>query len=236
MNKKITICLSYYNQKEEVVVRHLNYWNEFSKKIKLQFNFYIVDDCSKISIDKLININDYPELDITLYKVIDDLYCNIAGVRNLSAKECSTEWLLILDMDTYISNIMAQQLLLIIKKSLNKIAYKFNRKVLYDLKHIKNNQIHPAICLIRTCDYWSIGGCEEDLVGNYGYTDPCFWYRAKKKGIIVKNCNDIKLHYFEDGESDINRDTTINFNLYNTKTETQNWSTDYIRFKWEKLN
>ena len=234
--KVLTICLSYYNQSQDVVVRHLNYWNKYSKKIKDKITFFIVDDCSKISINELINLDDYLELDIKLYRVLDDLYCNIAGVRNLSAIECKTHWMLILDMDTYVSNIMAEQLLLLIKTSFNKTAYKFNRKVLNDIKHIKHHVIHPAICLIKKCDYWDIGGCEEDLVGSYGYTDPCFWHRAKKTGLIVKNCNDIKLHYFEDGESDINRDTTKNFKLYSEKLELGNWSTDFIRFKWTKLN
>ena len=38
-----------------------------------------------------------------------------------------------------------------------------------------------GMSLLRKKDYWNVGGCEEDLVGNYGQTDPIFWYRAKGK-------------------------------------------------------
>ena len=74
-------------------------------------------------------------------------------------------------------------------------AFKFNRTVPDDDNHIKNNKLHPAVCLIRKEDYWKIGGCDEDFVGNYGQTDPHFWYRAKGK-ITVKEKNNVYLLYY----------------------------------------
>ena len=71
-------------------------------------------------------------------------------------------------------------------------VYKFNRKVIDNPKHPKNNKMHPAICLIKKEDYWNIGGCEEDLIGHYGSTDPCFWHRAIGK-VNVRYMNNIYL-------------------------------------------
>ena len=99
-----------------------------------------------------------------------------------------------------------------------------------DNKHYK---IHPAVCLIRKEDYWRVGGCEEDLVGHYGGTDPSFFYKAK--GIInVKICKNIFLTHLYEGEADINRDTSHNIKLIEEKKKSGKWSKDYIRFSWEK--
>lgn len=229
--KKITICLSYYNQSKETLIRHLNYWNNFDNNIKQYYTFQIIDDCSKIPINNLLSKDLFNDLDIKLYRVLEDKFCNISGVRNLAAQECKTEWMLILDMDTYINNYMANQLLTLLDTDM---AYKFNRKTT-NLNHPKNNKPHPAVCLIKKQKFWEIGGCEEDLVGNYGYTDPCFWFRAKN---IIKSetKKDIYLEYFDDAEADIVRDTSNNYQIYLDKTKNNNWSNNYIRFSWKKIN
>jgi UDP-glucuronate 4-epimerase len=232
--KLITINLSYYNQSKEVLIRHLEYWKTFENKNN--FTFFIIDDCSKISVKELLNEYNFEDLDIHLYRVEEDLYCNIAGVRNLGAMECITPYILILDMDTIIDNIMSKELIKLVNSNIdNNNVFKFNRKVLNNINHIKHNQMHPAICLIRVKDYWNIGGCEEDLVGHYGYTDPCFWERSKNKvNIIYKN--DIYLQYYPDGESDIIRNTDFNKKIFEEKKNKNNWSNKYIRFKWSKIN
>ena len=90
------------------------------------------------------------------------------------------------------------------------------------------------MCLIRKEDYWNIGGCEEDLVGHYGQTDPCFWYRAQ--GVVnVSMRKEINLLYYPDAEADINRDTAYNTKLFESKKKTNDWSDDFVRFKWVKI-
>ena len=109
--KKITINLSFYNQ-NEILVKQVQSWISWSKEIRDQFSFCIVDDCSKkFALDILEEDDsvDMTDLDLSIYRVKEDLYCNIAGVRNLSAKECKTEWMVILDMDTFISEELAFQ-------------------------------------------------------------------------------------------------------------------------------
>ena len=81
-------------------------------------------------------------------------------------------------MDTMISENLASSIVKLCD-SPSSNCFKFNRKVKYNPFYEKNNKIHPAVCLLRVEDYWNVGGCEEDLVGNYGQTDPIFWYRAK---------------------------------------------------------
>ena len=111
----------------------------------------------------------------------------------------------------------------------NNIAFKFNRK-----GGKKSGHLHPAVCLIRKQDYWHVGGCEEDLVGHYGWTDPSFWHRARGK-IQVKDCHDIFLSYHTDGEADINRNHGHNKGVFKNKMRNNSWSKDFIRFEWEKI-
>lgn len=229
MNKKITINLSYYNQ-NKVLVDHINLWKSYSDQLKEQFSFCVVDDHSKTPADEVLSAIDLTDLDIHIYRVTEDLYCNIAGVRNLAATVCQTDWMVILDMDTMISEELAIQMLdLTDAQSGN--CFKFNRRA---DNHIKNNQTHPAVCLLRKDDYWSVGGCEEDLVGHYGFTDPSFWHRASGK-LKINERRDLYLDYIPDGEADIQRDTSHNSRLFEHKKKTNTWSTNFIRFNWNML-
>lgn len=229
----ITINLSFYNQ-DEILRKHVELWKTYPDEIKKYFTFFIIDDCSKNNALDILTDIDLSNLNIHIYRVLEDLVCNIAGVRNLGASECQTEWMVILDMDTMISIEMALQLIELVKNNQGNNVYKFNRKVLNNVEHPKNNKMHPAICLIRKKDYWSIGGCEENLVGNYGYTDPCFWYRAKGK-VNIKYMKNIYLIYEQLGEANIIRDKKKNKQKMIKLKKNNNWSKDYIRFSWNKL-
>ena len=113
-------------------------------------------------------------------------------------------------------------------------CFKFNRRVPSNPYHPKNGQPHPAVCLLQLEDYWDVGGCEEDVVGHYGQTDPIFWYRASNV-LTVHFRSDMYLDYIPEGEAVINRDTSHNQKLFENKRRTHNWSTDFVRFKWEKM-
>ena len=96
-------------------------------------------------------------------------------------------------MDTVINKEMSDNLIILANRYINNnYVFKFNRIVPENHSHEKHNKPHPAICLLRLEDYWNIGGCEEDLVGHYGHTDPSFWYRARGK-VNVHIFNDIPL-------------------------------------------
>ena len=110
MNKTITISLSYYNQDKKTLVRHIESWKEFPVEIREKFSFFIIDDCSKIPAHDLLKDIDVKGLDLHMYRVKEDLYCNIAGVRNLGAKECKTPYMMIIDMDTVVSPVMSHEL------------------------------------------------------------------------------------------------------------------------------
>ena len=141
--------------------------------------------------------------------------------------------MVILDMDTFVSEDLAGAMLALLNYRDN-ACYKFNRRVPSDPSHPKNGQQHPAVCLLKLEDYWKVGGCEEDLVGHYGWTDPSFWHRSIGK-LEVLLCSDLFLDYIPEGEADINRDNSHNQRLFEEKKRTGDWSTDFVRFEWEKV-
>lgn len=228
----ITVNLSFYNQ-NDVLVKHVLGWKSWSKELKEKFSFCIIDDCSKTKAVDVLSEIDLSDLNLSIYRVQEDLVCNIAGVRNLSAQECKTEWMMILDMDTLISEELASSMIQLCRAPKGS-CFKFNRRVPSNPYHPKNGQPHPAVCLLQLEDYWDVGGCEEDLVGHYGQTDPIFWYRASDV-LTVHFRSDMYLDYIPEGEAVINRDTFHNQRLFEEKRRTHNWSTDFVRFKWEKV-
>ena len=230
--KKITVNLSFYNQ-DKILKEHVIGWKSWPKEILKYYSFCIIDDCSKNSaINVLRNIN-LSTIDLSIYRVKKDLFCNIAGVRNLSAKMCKTEWMMMLDMDTLIPLRLSTSLIELCKNPAGN-CFKFKRRVPRNPFHKKNNQYHPAVCLLRVADYWNVGGCDEDLVGNYGQTDPIFWYRAEGK-LKVNFQKKMYLDYLPGGEAKIIRDTNKNEQLFKQKIIDDSWSKDFIRFEWEKI-
>ncbi len=230
--KKITVNLSFYNQ-NEILRKHIKTWKSWSKNVLKFYSFCIVDDCSKDKATDVLKDIDYSNLDLSIYRVTEDLYCNIAGVRNLSAKECKTDWMLILDMDTLVNEKLAVSMINLTSNPPGN-CFKFNRRVSSNIFHKKNGKQHPAVCLLRKKDYWEVGGCEEDLVGNYGQTDPIFWYRAKDK-LKVHYKKNMFLEYEPKGEANIVRDSKANTKLFKEKILNNKWSTEFVRFKWEKI-
>jgi hypothetical protein len=231
-NEKLTICLSYYNQKEPLrrIVRD---WKNYSDEVRRSFVFSIVDDCSywRTALEVLDGI-DLSDLNLHIYRVKEDLYCNISGVRNLAARECNTEWMMILDMDTLITKEVSEQILAIINtpRELSKDAYRFNR-LRHDEKGASYEKPHPACCLIRTRDYWKAGGCNEDLVGKYGGTDANFWGGWRKAGLEVFTFKDIYLEHYEDGEA-----PQVDRNVNRQRVHPHIPSPPkYVRFPWEKI-
>ena len=237
--KLITVCLSYYNQ-PAVMVEQVRWWLEYDESVKRRMSFFLIDDCSRVgALDVLteagLGREQLDEIDLTIFRVTEDKFCNIAGVRNLGATECASEYMVILDMDTFICNESAQQMIsLADKHSGGSHAFTFNRRVTGNPGHKKHGRSHPAVCLVRVADYWAVGGCDEDFVGNYGHTDPTFWWRAQ--GILKKHeCGNIFLDYKDEGECDMVRDTNKNRKLFEKKKASGDWSLEFLRFSYERV-
>merc|ERR1712216_419176 len=114
---------------------------------------------------------------------------------------------------------------------------------------------------IGVAQYWQAGGCDEDFVGSYGFTDVHFTHRArllkdaghlnvqKNTHIVLKElahmtpCDAAILP--RNGTlqqscraaadamgSEPSRDAQPNQHLYESKLATGCWSNSYLRFSW----
>ena len=230
--KLITVTLSYFNQ-NELLKMHVKEWKSFPVAIKDRLKFSIIDDHSNVPADEVLKDVDLSDIEVSIYRVEDDIFCNMSGVKNLSAKVCRTEWMLELDMDTMVLTEAAGEMLKKAEESDSGMAYRFNRRV-EDTGHEKHNVCHPFVCLIRKEDFWRAGGCDKDFAGSYGFTDAGFWHKSRDL-IRVEECRDIYLDYLPEGNSEIIRDTRRNYKLLKSKKKSGAWSTDYIRFKWKQV-
>ena len=174
-------------------MRHIDSWNNFPEDLLQQISFTIIDDCSKVNIKDLPKDCNLNNLDLSLFRIKEDIKWNTSGVRNLGALHSESKYLLILDMDTANSDI-CRKLIDISKNNINKsIYFDFNRIVVGDDKHPKNNVNHPAVCLIRRQDYWLVNGCDEELSGNYGYTSNLFKCKLKEYNVKKQTLKNISI-------------------------------------------
>ena len=191
----ITIALLYYAQ-PSMLIYQLKKLDEYPIGIQRQLTLLIVDDGSPDGLRASEYVNrDQPNryYRIRLVRVMKDKAWNIGGARNLAFHVIDTQRALLLDLDMWIPVETIQQVLE--GKTFNgthQLAHRFNRKRLNG-----STGKHPAVCLIDADAYWRAGGCDEDFVGNYGFTDVHFWYRwkADPSRIIVEHLDSFLIEY-----------------------------------------
>ena len=59
-------------------------------------------------------------------------------------------------------------------------------------------------------------------------------YKSPSEKILTTR-KDIFLEYLPEGEANINRDPSYNKDLFEQKKIDDSWSTDFIRFEWDKI-
>merc|ERR1719510_1841832 len=123
-----------------------------------------------------------------------------------------------MDIDVSISETAMAQCLRIIgdKQNLGKM-HKFNR--VWENKRATSKSYHPGTWLLPSTLYWKVGGCDEDFVGNYGWTDPHFDERAKRVGVSIHYHPDITVVNLEHSGPKTVRDLSHNAKLLASKTK-----------------
>ena len=161
---------------------------------------------------------------------------NIGGGRNLLMHRASGCWVIIADLDYAVPPKLAAAVLpTVLDPAISPTrVFKFMR----DWQPKGRPQLHPAFAMMRRDLYWQAGGCDEDFVGHYGWTDPHTWFRLghhRPRVTITVNRSWPAIHYLRAGanRTSQSKDKEENANLYRRKTSgAANWSNVYLRFKW----
>lgn len=202
-NATLTVALLYYDQ-PTLLKKQLAVINTYPRVAVI-----VIDDASSepASVEEPVRV----------YRILDDKKWNIGGARNLAFHVAPTRRVLLLDIDT----IAPRSVILTLMKFQG--THRFNRQ-----RPNGTFKISPAAALIDRDAYWRAGGCDEDFVGHYGYTDVHFWYRFGANWTFHE---DLVLYEIEHAHE--RRDTRVNRHLLYRKKSAGSWSNDYLRFRFE---
>ena len=176
MKMNLTIILPFY-MNQDMLVRQFEEINEYPREIRERLQLIVVDDCSPTGerADEIIKKEKLKAkiADFRLYRILTDLRWNQNQCRNLGAREATSEWLLLTDIDHLIPTDTIQS---IFRTELSSTDFHtFGRKK-YDGSDYKE---HPNSYLMTKDLYWLIGGYDETFCGHYG-TDSMYRRRAEK--------------------------------------------------------
>jgi len=240
---KITIIVTFYNQNNFLKTIVSN-WINWKEEIRNQFSFCIVDDCSKIPASDVLSDINLSNLDISIYRITEDILWNQPGAFNLGMQQCLTDYAMIIDMDTMVTEELAIELLKLAEEGMENVAYRFNRNWSGNFE-LAPGKIHPKACLLSKKDFWEVGGYDEDLCGHYGHDDAWFWrcwnYYQKKR-VDMKNL--YLQSEIEKGRADIldnkrnasRNSTLVSKKQHDLKSNKSTNITNHIRFKWKRLD
>ena len=102
----------------------------------------------------------------------------------------------------------------------------------------KHRRAHPGVVLESRRTYWTAGGCDEDLVGYYGFTDLAHYGRVEAAGCALEAAASAPpLVYMDEPREKaafFSRSTRRNRGVLDAKLAGDAaWSADYLRFSWD---
>lgn len=250
--QRVTLGLLYYSD-PALLREQLAIWSQWAQPVQELFELLVVDDGSPAAVSA---VGVLAEARFTTHAAIrvlgvlpPKLQWNIGGARNLIMHLASSCWVILCDLDYALPSALAAAAAAATRLAGEGTVFKFTRKS-------KMKPFHPAIALIRRDLYWEAGGCDEDFVGNYGMTDPHFWYRLNMRNpppTVVRNTSWPKLVTVSADERckqqkmcrsreslkatlkahTLERNNTANILLFkDKKSGRMPWSNEYLRFRW----
>mmetsp|Transcript_24716 Transcript_24716/g.74171 ORF Transcript_24716/g.74171 Transcript_24716/m.74171 type:complete len:347 (-) Transcript_24716:25-1065(-) len=184
----LTVGYLYYRDVRQLE-SHVRAWDAFPARILAETRFLIVDDGSPdgARAAPVVEALAAARARVTVVEIDQDIVWNIGGARNLLFAVAPTEVVFLLDMDVgvpweLIENILDWRATL--KKGCVVSLHFPRRYAAGGLPPSPPLHPHPAVMLTSRRSYWHLGGCDEDLVGRHGGTDPIFRFKlaqANKK-------------------------------------------------------
>lgn len=223
---KLSVITHFYNQ-HDLVQEHISRWKQLPKVVSEKVEFICIDDFSDAPI-----VIDRGDLDISIFRVLDDIEWNMPGCKNLGAFMSRSDWLLFFDVDNFIENDGFAKILHAIDN--------FDSEKLYRFKRVEAGQdVDPHIntLLLNRSGFFKIGGLDEDFSGNYGYEDVHFnmlWNKKVGPSLLI---TDVVFNQASTRTEGLNRDLAINQALIHKKIHEENYSNSVgkLRFNWVRV-
>lgn len=174
-----TLVMAYY-ENAGMLQEHRRQWLKLPRDIQQNLSVTLIDDGSPTApaFDAL-EPGQWAELKcfldrVQLWRMGVDVRWNQDACRNIGVREAKTPWVLLTDMDHVVPAATWRELMTV---KLNKHrAHRFGRVNAPALDPYKP---HPNSWAMTRGMYWTIGGYDEALAGNYG-TDGDFLVRTRR--------------------------------------------------------
>lgn len=209
-------------------------YNDCPAAVRQYLQFVLVDDCSaeQITIPPQINLN------IKLYRILDDIPWNQSGAKNLGITMSPTSKILSTDVDHYIPPELLGTLLEIPTPC--RQIFVFERETEYGEK-IKS---HKNTFFTSKSTFFESLGYDEQFCGNYGQDDNMFLLLQQYMGVRVMPFDrQYSVKYLEYGgkHHSLKRDGAVNRKLFETYREVLRSTKDpllchsrlFLNFKWQ---
>lgn len=224
---KLSIVTHFYNQ-HDLVQLHIEQWKSLPDDVVDQLEFICVDDFSS----EEIKINK-GNLNLRLFKVIDDIDWNMPGCKNLGAFMSKSDWIIFFDIDNFIEPNGFTKILNAINQLDARTLYRFNRT-----EQGERVDSHINTLLLHKKEFFEIGGLDEDFSGHYGYEDVHFnllWNNKIGSSTLI---TDIEFLQSSTQTKGLDRNTDFNQRLISRKIHEENYSNSVgkIRFNWIEVN
>jgi hypothetical protein len=201
---ELSVCLSYYNERD-LLQRHLEQWAAYGGS-NVEFN--IIDDGSEHSVELMVErFQKASVTDLSVYRIVEDIFWNISGVRNMGLLVSSSEWILFQDIDQYFTPENFEKLLELSRCAAPGAIYSFARP---------SGRYTMGTMLVNRRDLLRVHGHDESLVGAYGWNDQLLRAQMFRQGVVEYRVSDICVSNF--GSSGYTtQDIEINRKKYNEK-------------------
>lgn len=240
--RALTFIYTYYDN-PNMLRRQINEWRQYPDEYKQAIHFMIIDDGSEkvpaLPIIQALGQEEGLGINLSLYRVLENIPWNMDGARNLGMKNAQTEWAFLCDIDHLVP----------VKSLTGMFGMPFKPMQTYmPIQELTDGtsleRVHPNTWLIRVEDYWSMGGYDEDMVGHYG-TDGNFSRLMRAHGIkqVTSDAWRTVVYRTEDIEDANTKDWGRKQTKWALKYNKPLWKkvqgppyipVDPIRFKWER--
>lgn len=231
MNPIISIVINCY-QAQAALDQQLASWSKFGPAVLQQLEFVIVDDGSNPAI-KVDRAQLPADMRLVLARIEQDIPWNMPGARNLGALLARGEFLLLYDIDHFLTESAFERLLINRPALSATVNYKFSRT--QDGEPINS----PVNCFLCSREgFWRAGGYDEDFAGYYGHEDSYFlrdWQQHVGPLVLLTDLFfEVRTQYATAG---LSRDTGRNSALFQQKLATEQLrARSRLRFAWSVID
>mgnify|MGYP000405514481 CR=1 FL=1 len=222
----LTIIIHVYNR-QNALDEHIANWELLPPQYRNKIEIICIDDHSDTPL-----FARSKNLNLRLFRVLDDIDWNMPGCKNLGAIHAKADWILFHDVDNFPRVTDLCRIIDSIESLEKSTLYRFARSINGEMV-----ESHINTLLLSKDGFFKAGMIDEDFAGHYGYEDVHFnmiWVKKIGSSIIF---DDI-IFYEKDLKTEkLDRDTSRNQILGTNKIYLQDYSNSVgkLRFNWTEV-